>query len=294
MNLTLAPEHRDAVAAFSTMLEAENRRRIERGADYDDPTALRRVWDGLVDGGWLEAGAAGADSAFLGFRTLIDLAEHWGTHLFGLPFVEGLLVRRWAQAPLPDADRVTFLIPASGAIAPFGRTARPVDSTTFRPLNPADYDVEAEDDFAPSLPTAVIRVRAERPPLAPEYCREAAILLAAVAAGSAAHCLELAIEWASEREAYGRVIGRFQAIQHLLADMCRDLELARSGIIGSQGDDGWPELLRMSTSLTRKVVEGSIQVHGGVGFTWELGIHRYMRHCIVVNRLAFLLGEAAR
>lgn len=124
-----------------------------------------------------------------------------------------------------------------------------------------------------------------------------AIALAAEAVGSAARCLEMAVAYAKERIQFGRPIGSFQAIQHKCAEVMLELESARSAAywswwVASQ-DDVEPRALAEAASvakatagdaLTRAAAE-SVQIHGGVGFTWEFDCHLYFRRAKAVEHL---------
>lgn len=117
----------------------------------------------------------------------------------------------------------------------------------------------------------------------------------AEAAGCAERALEMARGYALERKQFGRPIARFQAIAHLLANMKADVETCRSAIAMlagaiEAGDDVLADDLGLAFSYSipraaREVCEGAIQVHGGVGFTWELGLHLYYRRALSTQAL---------
>ncbi|MEB2345107.1 MAG: acyl-CoA/acyl-ACP dehydrogenase [Deltaproteobacteria bacterium] len=124
-----------------------------------------------------------------------------------------------------------------------------------------------------------------------------AIALAAEAVGAAARCLEMAVAYAKERIQFGRPIGSFQAIQHKCAEVMLELETARSAAYWSwwvASQDGVePGVLAEAASvakatagdaLTRAAAE-SVQIHGGVGFTWEFDCHLYFRRAKAVEHL---------
>jgi alkylation response protein AidB-like acyl-CoA dehydrogenase len=124
--------------------------------------------------------------------------------------------------------------------------------------------------------------------------------LVADGVGAAARALELAVAYAKEREQFGRPIGSFQAVQHLLVDMLRDVELARAAAAHAlRAQDGAPAPARAHASAVAKafasealprVGAGAIQVFGGIGFTFELGLHRYYRRLL---SLSLLQGDAS-
>jgi acyl-CoA dehydrogenase len=158
----------------------------------------------------------------------------------------------------------------------------------------------------PSRSQARIRfdgARAERigPPgegwrLYEEAIDRAAVLVGFEQIAGADRALYMARDYARERFAFGRPIGSFQAIKHMLADMYVAAALARSnGYFGAYAlSAGTPELpeaaatLRVSaTRAFQHCARNSIQVHGGMGFTWEFDCHLFYRRS---NLLAVVLG----
>jgi len=123
------------------------------------------------------------------------------------------------------------------------------------------------------------------PPLRSALDR-AALALAAEQVGGAQRCLDLSVAYARERIQFGRPIGSFQAIQHTCADMLVAVESARSGVYyaGCVAAEGSEELgtlaslakARASEAFFRCAAE-AIQIHGGVGFTWEYDVHLYFK-----------------
>ncbi|WP_110182272.1 acyl-CoA dehydrogenase family protein [Nocardioides solisilvae] len=114
----------------------------------------------------------------------------------------------------------------------------------------------------------------------------AAALLAAEQTGIARAMLDLSVEHAATRVQFGRAIGSFQAVKHRIADMYVAAEDARSTTyhalwaLAEGGDD--PALasslaLTAATDAARQVTRGAVQVHGGIGFTWEHPAHRYLK-----------------
>jgi alkylation response protein AidB-like acyl-CoA dehydrogenase len=123
-------------------------------------------------------------------------------------------------------------------------------------------------------------------------------LLAVEQVGAAQHLLDLSVDYAKSRLQFGRQIGSFQAIKHKLADLLVDLEHARSAAyhavwaIADGSDD--PALsasiaqATCSAALSR-IAADTIQVHGGIGFTWEHQAHLYFKRAATD---AALLGSA--
>jgi alkylation response protein AidB-like acyl-CoA dehydrogenase len=123
-------------------------------------------------------------------------------------------------------------------------------------------------------------------------------LLAVEQVGAAQHLLDLSVDYAKSRLQFGRQIGSFQAIKHKLADLLVDLEHARSAAYHSvwaiaDGSDD-PALsasiaqATCSAALSR-IAADTIQVHGGIGFTWEHQAHLYFKRAATD---AALLGSA--
>lgn len=114
----------------------------------------------------------------------------------------------------------------------------------------------------------------------------AAVLFAFEQVGGADRCLEIAVEFSRERAAFGRVIGSFQAIKHKLADMYVNNQLARGNAYYgawalSSGASELPLAAAVarvsSTEAFEYAARESLQVHGGMGFTWEADCHLFLR-----------------
>ncbi|MFJ8816448.1 acyl-CoA dehydrogenase [Amycolatopsis thermoflava] len=126
----------------------------------------------------------------------------------------------------------------------------------------------------------------------------ARVLTAAEAAGGARACTERAVAYAAEREQFGRPVGSFQAVKHLCADMLVDVELAtaaawdaaRAGVEGPEAGLAAAVAAEVALGAFVRVAERGIQVHGGIGFTWEHDAHLYLRRALAL-RGAF--GESA-
>ena len=114
----------------------------------------------------------------------------------------------------------------------------------------------------------------------------AAVALAAEQVGVASRALDMAVEYAKVRHQFGRPIGSFQAVKHLLADVLLEVESARAAahyaLLAAENED--PELPAVA-SLAKafcsdaclQATEQNIQVHGGIGFTWEHPAHLYLK-----------------
>jgi alkylation response protein AidB-like acyl-CoA dehydrogenase len=113
-----------------------------------------------------------------------------------------------------------------------------------------------------------------------------ATLWAAEAVGAASAAFDAAFSYAGFRQAFGRSIAEFQAVKHRVADMYKCLELARTAVLWAANSPDAPQRgVRLALELSREIIEGAIQIEGGIGFTWEAGIHFYLRHVIALDRL---------
>ena len=114
----------------------------------------------------------------------------------------------------------------------------------------------------------------------------AAVALAAEQVGGAQECLEMAVQYAKDRVQFGRPIGSFQAIKHKCADMLLEVESAKSaayyaGWCASELNDELPSVASLAKSYCSEAyfhtTAENIQIHGGIGFTWEHPAHLYFK-----------------
>jgi alkylation response protein AidB-like acyl-CoA dehydrogenase len=126
----------------------------------------------------------------------------------------------------------------------------------------------------------------------------AAVALSAEQVGGAQRCLDLSVEYAKQRVQFGRPIGSFQAIKHKCADMLLRVESARSasyyaGWAAATDDPELPALASLAKAYCSDAyfhcAADSIQIHGGVGFTWEYDVHLYFKRA---KSSETLLGDA--
>lgn len=115
------------------------------------------------------------------------------------------------------------------------------------------------------------------------------ILVIAELSGIADRVTEVSVDYARQRFQFGRPLTGFQAIQHKLADMRAGCELIRSAVSRLAWlEEPRPELTASlsaaTVSVARQVAEDAIQVHGGMGFAWEYGIHLYYRRCLALQQ----------
>ncbi|WP_327009831.1 acyl-CoA/acyl-ACP dehydrogenase [Dactylosporangium sp. NBC_01737] len=116
------------------------------------------------------------------------------------------------------------------------------------------------------------------------------IALGAECVGVAGHALELTVEHAKTRRQFGRPIGAFQAVQHKLADLTVTLEVARSAaeyVVRCGGDERSAHTLAVKASEAAvTITTEAVQLHGGIGFTWEYPAHVLLRRAHAAAVLA--------
>jgi alkylation response protein AidB-like acyl-CoA dehydrogenase len=117
--------------------------------------------------------------------------------------------------------------------------------------------------------------------------------------GGASRAMDMAVEYAKDRVQFGRPIGSFQAVKHRCADMLVDVEGMRSSAywaawcIGAGHEDA---SIAASTAkiwcsdASKRVMASSLQVHGGIGFTWEHDLHLFLKRA-QLDQVSF--GDAA-
>ncbi len=112
------------------------------------------------------------------------------------------------------------------------------------------------------------------------------VAIAAESTGVAQRTMEMAVEYAKDRQQFGRPIGAYQAVSHRCAQMLLETENARSAVYGAAwAADAEPESLPLAASMAKayasdagwRVPDASIQVHGGIGFTWEHDLHFFLK-----------------
>jgi alkylation response protein AidB-like acyl-CoA dehydrogenase len=126
-----------------------------------------------------------------------------------------------------------------------------------------------------------------------------AAFTAAEMLGGASRALDMAVEYAKDRVQFGRPIGSFQAVKHRCADMLVDVEGMRSSAywaawcIGAGHEDA---SVAASTAkiwcsdASKRVMASALQVHGGIGFTWEHDLHLFLKRA-QLDQVSF--GDAA-
>ena len=288
MDLELSEDQvalRDAIAALlGGRFDAA---RIREGFD-------RAMWDELGAAGVFSLGADG-----FGWADRAVVFEQLGEACVPGPLVAGSLANGLLDGIVGGVDR-----------------PQPGERVFVEHLDRLDHLVVLDSDGVWAIDPAVISGEASSRPLDPltPVTRVAslpkgerlgdvtmargwelggAVLTAAFALGLAQRCTDLAVAYAATREQFDRPIGSFQAIKHLLADMLVRAEVARAAVYaaGAHLDD--PESVDLDRAVAgAKVLAGeaaivngksATQVFGGMGFTWEVDVHLYLKRAWVLD-----------
>jgi alkylation response protein AidB-like acyl-CoA dehydrogenase len=123
-------------------------------------------------------------------------------------------------------------------------------------------------------------------PVVEKMLQLAVVALAAEQVGGAQRCLEMSVDYAKARIQFGRPIGSFQAIKHKCADMLMEVESAKSAAYyaawaAAEDNDELPVVSSLAKSYCSEAyfhaAAENIQIHGGIGFTWEHDAHLYFK-----------------
>jgi alkylation response protein AidB-like acyl-CoA dehydrogenase len=312
---------RDAAADLLDSLSSPERVRASVAKEEAYDTGL---WQAMVDQGWTgvelteQAGGLG-----LGMVEAAVLAEEVGAHLAPAPVLENLLAvgalvgtdgQRWVER-LVIGDAVACVAWRSDipvAYAPVADVAVVVDKEEVALIELGDGPpITREPAMDLTRPLGWLRV--EGRPRTPIGGREEATrlldrgagLYSAALLGGAARVLDMSAEYAKERVQFGKPIGSFQAVKHRCADMLVDVEGMRSTAYWAawclsahdthvQNDN--EASIAASTAKTwcsdaaRRVMASGLQVHGGIGFTWEHDLHLFLKRS-QLDQVSF--GDAA-
>jgi alkylation response protein AidB-like acyl-CoA dehydrogenase len=293
-----------------------DRFRMERVREHADAgTYDESAWKELGELGWPgifideEYGGQG-----LGIVELVILMEELGYVLAPLPFLSnaaaGLVLQaggseeqkaRWLPGIASGEVRGTVglvnegeakLVPdadSADVIVLCGHDARTVIERSAAEVEPV-RTMDATRSYA--------RVRdGEGEPLEGNHLPGlscAALAVAAELTGIAQRAMEMAVDYARDRQQFGRPIGSYQAVSHRCAQMLLEVEGSRSAAYyAAWTADAEPETLALAASMAKayasdagwRVCTSALQVHGGIGFTWEHDLHFFLKRAKVNGSL---------
>jgi alkylation response protein AidB-like acyl-CoA dehydrogenase len=303
---------RDAARRLLDDLAAPARVRavVDAGGAYD-----RALWSAVVEQGWMGVALAEEHGGLgLGTVELAILLEEVGSHAAPIPFLESVLalhalaragLAEWVERLLAgeaigcvqwDPRAPVIYAPSAGVVV-----ARHGDGLVVAP-NPKSA-AEPAMDRTRELGWLEVDGTTTEPAGTPDDVDDlldlGAMGYSAQLLGGASRLLDMAVEYAKDRVQFGRPIGSFQAVKHRLADALVDVEGMRSSVyyaawcIGAGDPDA---KVAASTAKTwcsdagRRVAASALQVHGGIGFTWEHDLHLYLKRAHL-DGLTF--GDAA-
>jgi alkylation response protein AidB-like acyl-CoA dehydrogenase len=305
---------RDAAAALLTRGSpvAVARAAMDRAGWPDDA-----LWRAMVEQGWCglavpeKLGGVG-----LGWVEAASVLEQVGAHLAPAPVLgqmvalDALAGTEWGDALLageavaagaPRLDEPCVYAPvADVVVVPAGERLVAIDVRDRRPPAEPAMDLTRPLGWlrAGELATAP-RLDLGGPAEVARHLDLGAVAYAAELLGVAQRALDLAVAYAGERVQFGRPIGSFQAVKHRCADMLVDVEGMRSAVywaawcLGSAGvagdehatGDAAPDEASVAASTAKcwcsdaatRVLASALQVHGGIGFTWDHDLHLYLK-----------------
>jgi alkylation response protein AidB-like acyl-CoA dehydrogenase len=281
---------------------AQVRAHTESGRAYDG-----QLWQAMVDQGWLGIELPEARGGVgLGTVEAAILAEALGAHAAPAPFVPTVLAIDALTTAGADgwadgwADRlvagdaiacVAFDLRQPVAYAPSAALAIVCDEHgVFAVELPSPPGREPAMDLTQELGWLSVDGRPRRE-LGDAAARDrlldrGATLVAADLLGGASTVLDLAVQYAKDRVQFGRPIGSFQAVKHRCADMLVDVEGMRSTVYWAAwclGAGDADASVAASTAkvwcsdAAKRVMASGLQVHGGIGFTWEHDLHFFLK-----------------
>jgi alkylation response protein AidB-like acyl-CoA dehydrogenase len=261
----------------------------------------RAVWGELAEAGLFALRLPEADGGVgLGMAEAVLVFEELGAALVPGP----LLATELAAQLLPSAawgEEVVGVVERGGSpllvehLDSLDRLLVVDDSGVFSVAGSEVRGTPVERPLDPLTPVHLVESLppGERVGDADRFRLEGTILAAALMVGSAQAVTDLAVRYAKEREQFGRPIGSFQAVKHLLADMAVRASVAQAAVYaaGVTYDDpsvGDPARAASAAKVTAgdaavRNGKGAIQVHGGMGFTWEVDAHLHLKRAWLLD-----------
>ncbi|MBM7807709.1 alkylation response protein AidB-like acyl-CoA dehydrogenase [Geodermatophilus bullaregiensis] len=314
MNFDLSDDQRDAAAGARAFFTGSASPAAARAA-LEGTAAPAPGRKALADIGFL--GITVPESAGGAGGSVLDLAvvaEQGGAVLAGPSLVTAaraaVLLEGAPDLAAQLADGSAALAVLDGPVSGSAPSVDAADATLFLGLDDGVL-VVGEGEVVPGAPLdatrGLARVRmTSRRVLAEDAAQlwararqVGAVVMAAEDLGAADRAVLMGVDYAQQREAFGRVIGSYQAVKHMLVDAWVGVDQLRSLVWwAAWAADSAPAELPLAASAAKayaaevfeRAAETVVQVHGGIGFTWEHDAHLYWRRA-KVDRL--LLGDAA-
>jgi alkylation response protein AidB-like acyl-CoA dehydrogenase len=210
----------------------------------------------------------------------VTFADGWVPQSWDLRLEANLLSGEIAFAHGVDVADVILVGVAGGALALVERSAPGVSITALAGSDLTRTICRISFTNAPAETVLTDNAAVQR------VFDSALVLIAADALGGAQQCLDMAVEYAKTREQFGTVIGQFQALKHQLANMALEVEPSRALLwyAAYALDHQLPQASRVAAHAKAhmadrfvSVARMAVQVHGGIGYTWEYDLHLWFR-----------------
>jgi alkylation response protein AidB-like acyl-CoA dehydrogenase len=303
---------------LASRFKAEKLRELAEAGEYDDA-----IWGEMRELGWpgIFIGEEHGGQE-LGVLELGILAEEMGYALAPAPFLSnaaaGLVVQhagsqeqkdRWLAGVASGEERGTVAYVKDGV----AELVPDVDSASFVVLvEGGSARVAAANEVEAERVDTIDSTRRFSRVQAPNGVGEAlegdaaagidaiAVTIAAETVGVAQRVMEMAVEYAKDRQQFGRPIGVNQGVSHRCAQMLLEVESARSAwLYAGWAADHEPETLPIAGAMAKayasdagwRVTASALQVHGGIGFTWEHDLHFFLKRAKTNAHLFGTAGE---
>jgi alkylation response protein AidB-like acyl-CoA dehydrogenase len=307
---------RTAKELLAERFKPERVRELAEAGTYDEG-----VWQELCELGWPGI-FIGEDHGGQGLGTveLIILMEELGYALAPLPFLSNAAAGLVLAAAGSDEQKERWLPGISsgeargtvGLVKDEGEAKLVPDADSAAVILLVGHDgariveqgqaqVEPVETMDPTRRYACVRAGDAGEPLEGDRIpgiSRVATALAAELTGIAQRAMEMSVEYARDRKQFGRPIGSYQAVSHRCVQMLLETEGARSAsYYAAWAADAEPETLPLAASMAKayasdagwRVCTSALQVHGGIGFTWEHDLHFFLKRAKVD---AMLYGSA--
>ncbi|MEU9234606.1 acyl-CoA dehydrogenase family protein [Streptomyces subrutilus] len=291
MDFQPTEEQRDLRAGVRDLLAGRYGREALRASVDSGVCVDRGLWRELGGAGFFALRLPESEGGVgLGLPEAVIVFEEAGRALLPGPLVATHLAAGAVPGAASGAAVVTACDLGGGLVSYLAEA----DAVLGAPGLPCGSPVRSADPLTP-----LHRVPAQGADVS-SYTAEGAVLTAALQVGSALRTLELAVRYAGEREQFGQPIGAFQAVKHLCAQMLVRAEVARTAVYaaavasgcgagsGAGSAEGFApgsaEIAAAKLLADEAAVANArdcLQVHGGMGFTWEADVHLHLKRAWV-------------
>jgi alkylation response protein AidB-like acyl-CoA dehydrogenase len=325
MSIAITDEHAELARTVGDFAERHALLRASRALLETSTEELPKFWDDLCDVGWLglhlpeQLGGSG-----FGLPELVVVVEALGRVLAPGPFVPTVIASALISAAAP-AEMQAHLVPilangtAVGAVALGGDLSvqggvatgsagivlgggladvilvRAGADVVVVHTNGRGVKVEVPPNLDPTRRTARVTLDGTNvhvlPSAGPLLLDLARLIISAEATGIARECTVQASEYAKVRQQFGRPIATYQAVKHHCANMLVATELATAAVwdaaraVGDQLSYTAAVAAALAVPAAEQNAQLNIQVHGGIGFTWEHDAHLYQRRATVLQTI---------